>query len=402
MKILFLTSEGFDTPNSNNHLSMTLIEDILDAGIGIHLVSRCKKESDGTDCVPVSLINNPIFSHDAVERSQIDKNRFVRRYLDGVKFAFDARKKWIKRKDIDAVLLQSNPNSVFSAVLLKLFLKKPIVYNVYDIFPGHAHKIGVIKSALIFKIFRYVEKFLYSLCERIVAMSEDMKTALVEEGVKPEKITVISNWFDTALFRSRPYGENQFIEKYDLPREKFYVQFAGVIGYVFDYDIFISAAELLMPYEDVVFLLIGDGNLKDTVLAEIEKRGVTNIRYFPWQPLDIIADVYSACSVGIIPLKKGVIGNGVPSKACQLMACGRVVLNVVEQSNYSRIFERENIGISVTDFDPISVRDRILFLYGNPEIVEVIGANAREYALANYSREENTGKFVKLLRELEN
>lgn len=402
MKILFLTSEGFDTPNSNNHLSMTLIEDVLGAGIGIHLVSRCKRESGATDCVPVSLQNNPLFSHDAVERPQIDKNRFVKRYFDGVKFAFDAKKKWIKCKDADAVLLQSNPNSVFSAVLLKLFLKKPIIYNVYDIFPGHAHKIGVIKSALVFEIFRYVQKFLYSLCERIVAMSEDMKTALVEEGVKPEKITVISNWFDTALFRTRPYTENRFVEKYNLSMDKFYIQFAGVIGYVFDYGMFISAAELLMPYKDIVFLLIGDGNLKDTVLAEIEKRGVTNIRYFPWQPLDIIADVYSACSVGIIPLKKGVIGNGVPSKACQLMACGRVVLNAVEESNYSRMFESENIGVSVTDFEPASVRDRILFLYDNPEIVKEIGENAKKYALANFSREENTGKFVKLLRELEN
>lgn len=401
MKILFLTSEGFDTPNSNNHLSMTLIEDLLNAGIRVHLVSRCKKESEKAACIPMPLLKNPNFSYDLVERPVINRNHFVKRYLDGVKFAFDAKKKWIKQKEINAVLLQSNPNSVFSTVLLRMFLKKPIVYNVYDIFPGHAHETGVIKSVVIFKIFRYIQKFLYSLCESIVAMSEDMKAALVQEGVKPEKITVINNWFDTALFKIKPHSENLFIKKYDLPRDKFYVQFAGVLGYVFNYDMFISSAELLMPYEDIVFLLIGDGNLKDIVLKEIEKRGVTNIRYFPWQPLDIIADVYSACSVGIIPLKKGVIGNGVPSKACQIMACGRVVLNVVDESNYSRTFEDERIGVSVTDFNPETIKERILYLYNNPEVVKEMGAKAREFALANFSREENTAKFVKLMRELE-
>lgn len=83
------------------------------------------------------------------------------------------------------------------------------------------------------------------------------------------------------------------------------------------------------------------------------------------------------------------------------MACARVVLNVVEQSNYSRMFESENIGISVTDYNPQTVRDKILYLYNNPEIVEKTGSNARDYAFANFTREKNTKKFVKLLRELE-
>ena len=396
-----LTSEDFNTPNSNNHLSLTLIEDMLSAGLDVYLICREKTNSDGSECIPVQLKDNNGFSFDMVKMPRINKNHFVRRYLDGVKYAYRAMKKWIRHRDIDAVLIQSNPNSIFNAVLLKLFLRKPIVYNVYDIFPGHAHKIGVIKSALLFNLFRNIQKVLYSLCTRIVAMSEDMKEALAAQGVKSDKITVISNWFDTDLFEVKPYEKNKFIKKYNLPIGKFYVQFAGVLGYVFDYDMFISAAQLLMPYKDIEFLLIGDGNLRDTVLREIEIRGVTNIRYYPWQPLDIIADVYSACSVGIIPLKKGVIGNGVPSKACQLMACARVVLNVVEQSNYSRMFESENIGISVTDYNPQTVRDKILYLYNNPEIVEKTGSNARDYAFANFTREKNTKKFVKLLRELE-
>ncbi len=401
MKILMLTSEDFSTPNSNNHLSLTLIEDMLADGLEVYLICRGKTKSNGSEGIPSQLKDNKGFSFDIVKMPRINKNRFVKRYFDGIKYAYRAMTRWIRHRDIDAVLLQSNPNSIFSAVFLRMLLRRPIIYNVYDIFPGHAHKIGVIKSALLFKFFCDIQKILYSLCTRLVAMSEDMKQALEEQGVKSEKITVISNWFDTDLFYMKSCEENKFIKKYSITKGKFYVQFAGVLGYVFDYDMFISVAQLLMPYKDIEFLLIGDGNLRDAVLREIEIRGVTNIRYYPWQPLDIIADVYSACSVGIIPLKKGVIGNGVPSKACQLMACGRVVLNIVEQSNYSRMFDSENIGISVTDYNPKTVRDKIVYLFNNPEISKKMGMNARNYAFANFTREKNTKKFVKLFRELE-
>lgn len=39
MKILFLTSEGFDTPNSINHLCETLLEDALKSGLEVHCIS---------------------------------------------------------------------------------------------------------------------------------------------------------------------------------------------------------------------------------------------------------------------------------------------------------------------------------------------------------------------------
>lgn len=40
------------------------------------------------------------------------------------------------------------------------------------------------------------------------------------------------------------------------------------------------------------------------------------------------------------PLKEGVIGNSVPSKAALLMACRRVIINSVDiGSDYSDMFE---------------------------------------------------------------
>ena len=400
MKILFLTSEGFDTPNSTNHLAETLLEDLLDKGIEIHSITSHKT---GTyKDIPDSLLKyiGRGFSYDIVVRDNIDKNNFVKRYLDEIKYAFNARKVWKKHKgEYDAVLLQSNPNSVFNAILLGR-LKRPIVLNLYDVFPGHAMSIGVIKNKFIYNALRIVQKVLYKKCKYIVAMSEDMKKQLLDEKVPDEKVKVIKNWFDEEIFGTISRDENLFLKKHNLNPNKFYVQFAGLLGYVFDYEMFLDVAERLAEHPEIAFQLVGDGNQRAVIDAEIEKRGIKNIIRLPWQPLDIIAHVYSACDVGIIPLKPGVIGNGIPSKACQLMAAKRVILNSVEKSEYTDTFEEYDMGENVTDHAPETVANRILYLFENRERREKIGENACQYAYDNYSRKKNTAQFAELLLSL--
>ncbi|NLG02973.1 MAG: glycosyltransferase family 4 protein, partial [Clostridia bacterium] len=333
MKVMLLTSEGFDTPNSINHLLIALAEDILRNGNDLYLISSHKT---GTyPDTPAILNEYTRFSHSVISRKIIDKNNFLLRYFDEVKYVFSTFKVWIKRKrQIEIVILQSNPLSFLHAIMIRLFLNKPIILNLYDVFPGHAEKIGVIKSRLIYNALRWLQRVLYMTCNRIVVMSEDMKDVLSNENVDAKKILVINNWYDDEIFKVKPYKDNAFMRANNLSEDLFYVQFAGLLGYVFDDQTFLDVAEELIDYPKIRFLLIGDGNQKERIINEIRTRKIDNIDYFPWQPLDIINDVYNACDIGFIPLKDGVIGNGIPSKACQLMALQKVILNSVEDSVY--------------------------------------------------------------------
>lgn len=402
MKILFLTSEGFDTPNSTNHLAETLLEDLLKKGIEVHSITSHKTGTYAD--IPESLLRytDQGFAYDIINRENIDKNNFVKRYLDEIKYAFNARKIWKKHKgEYDAVLMQSNPNSVINAVLLGN-LRRPIVLNLYDVFPGHAMSIGVIKNKLVYNVLRIMQKILYKKCKYIVAMSEDMKKQLLDEKVPDEKVKVIRNWFDDDIFDPIAREDNEFFKKYELDTSKFYVQFAGLLGYVFDYKMYLDVAEKLADRSDIMFQLIGDGNQRSVIDEEIARRGIKNILRYPWQPLEIIAHVYSACDIGIIPLKPGVIGNGIPSKACQLMAARRVILNSVEKSEYTDTFAEYDMGENVTDHNAESVANKILYLYENRDRCRIIGENACKYANDNYSRKTNTAQFADLILSLQN
>ena len=117
----------------------------------------------------------------------------------------------------------------------------------------------------------------------------------------------------------------------------------------------------------------------------------------------MVSDVYSACSVCIIPLKKGIIGNSVPSKAGLLMACRRPIINSVdEDSDYYRMFDDNKIGISISNDNPEEVANAIIELYDNREKYESFANNGYEFGSKYYARSTNTIKFIELFRSIAN
>lgn len=341
------------------------------------------------------------FTYDVVDRKIIDKTSFIRRYLDEALFAITSFGKWRKIKDIDLVFLQSCPTVIYQLLMLRIFLRKPIVYNIYDVFPGHAYDIGVIKNKFLYNTLKFIQKVTYKMSAIITVLSDDMKEKIIEEQVPVGKIKVVPAWYDDKAVKEIPLEDNNFIKKYNISTDKFYVQFAGTIGYVFNYKAILEAATLLKENEAIVFQIVGDGNVKQEFMNEVKNRNLRNIIFYPLQPIEIVPDVYSACSICIIPLNKGVIGNGVPSKAPILMACRRVIVNSVEpESRYSTMFNDNGIGISVSNSDHEELAKVILDLYLHPEKITEMADKAKLFGEENYSSTTNTRKYIEILNEL--
>lgn len=400
MRLMYLTADGFDTPSPNNHLAMSMIDDFLKAGIEVYMVASRRRQINPD--VPNILRNREGFTYDIVSRPIVDKTRLVERYLEEMGYAFRAMKSWHKRKgDVDVVLVQSCPTVFFSIALLRLFLRRPIIFSIFDVFPGSAYDIGVIRNRLLYVVLGMLQESVYRMSTKIVVPSTDMKTRLIQLRVSEGKVCVIPNWYDDASVVEVPAEDNRFIKKYGIDTRKFYVQFAGTIGYVLDYEMIIEAASSLREERDVVFQIVGDGTTKEQFVKRAAERGLSNIVFYPLQPLEIVPDVYSACSICLIPLKKGVIGTAFPSKSALLMACRRVVLNAVEEnSDYFRMFNENNIGLSVSNSHPEKVAEAIKYLHEHPQKVNEMANNAKDYGEKFFSRKVNTVKFIDLFKEL--
>lgn len=391
--------DGFDTAGPCNQMAMVMMREFLNQGHQVHLIQsrRTRKFPE----VPDMLLNQANLTVESVDRKVIDKTSFVTRYLDEVKWAFQSMAHWRKVKDVDVVFLQSCPTAVCQLFLLKLICRKPVLFNVYDVWPGHAMDLGVMHSKFLYNVFRVIQRIAYSFSTRIAVLSEDMEQKLIEEGVKKEKIRIVPAWYDDNAAMQIPKEKNQFIKKYGINTEEFIVQFAGTIGYVFNYKIVLDTAELMRNDVGIRFQMIGDGAFKDAFVKEAEERGLKNIDFYPLQPVDIVPDVYSACDIAMIPLRKGVIGNGVPSKAPLLMACHKVIINSVEKdSAYYRLFNENNMGVSVPLNDPEGLATAIRMLASDPKRRAQMADNAQEYSRKYYSSTVCVQKMIDALEEM--
>lgn len=394
-KILYITAEGFDTPNPNNQMAELMISELLDHGYDVHLIQSHRKGINPD--IPASLEGRSRLNVDTITRKVVGKKNFVSRYINDAYYALQAMKVWIKDRNADVIYLQSNPTIIYPMLLLKLLNHKPIVYSIYDIFPGHAYDIGVINSKAIYNVLKIIQRPCYKLADSITVLGEDMKIKVVEQGAKAENVYVVPAWYDVSTAREIPLEDNRFIKKYKIPIDKFVVGFAGTVGYVFNYKTVLELAKRLKPYKEIVIEIVGDGNTKDDFINEAKQLNLDNIWFYPLQPVELVPDVYSACNIAIIPLREGVIGNGVPSKAPILMACNRVIVNSVESDSiYAKLFDEYDMGKSVDILDYDELANAVIELYKSPETIKRMAANAKKFGQENYSSTRSIRKLMEI------
>lgn len=402
MRLLYIASIDFySKPNPSYHLMKSMIEDILNSGHEVHLIGISDSQIDRH--IPDEFNRCKSFSYNLIKTHRVRKSAFIRRYLQGIIYSIKT-KKYIKEyaKKIDLIFLQSSPTILFTILMCKKYAEGvKIIYNIQDMFPGSSIASGVMKQLWMQNFFYYLQRIAYSKVDCIVAISDDMKQKLIEQGVQPEKIKTILNWFDDSSVKEINWENNQFVKKYNLSPDNFYVQYAGTTGYVFDYRAFLYVAKELKKYEKIHFQIIASGSQYDAFCTEANNERLTNIYFYPLQSQEMVSDVYSACSICYIPLKIGVIGNSVPSKAGLLMACKRLVVNSVdEDSSYYREFNKNDIGVSVSNTNYQKSVEAILGLYHSSERVKEMGCKAYLYGRQKYSRSENMRKYLELFDQL--
>lgn len=396
--MLFMSS-GLDTPGPSYHLYTALIADLVKYGHRVHLI---ESHSTGInpDC-PEALRNLPNFTYETIDIEVVEKKAFAKRYLVGVKYCFKARKVFKKQKGFDVVMVQSCPWAPFAVTFAKRLVNCPVIYNSQDMFPGSSIANGAMPRKWMQKFFYAFQKVAYRRADHISVISEDMKQKVMEQGVSPDRITVIPDWYDDKSVKEIPWEENLFVKKYDMRKDIFYVQFAGTMGLNFDYRMVMKVAELLKDQKDIVFQMVGGGSQKDDFMNAAKEAGLDNIVFLPLEPQEMVPHVYSACSVCLIPLPRGVIGNSVPSKAGLLMACRRVIVTSADQgSDYNDMFSREQIGVACSCDDPEGVAAGIVKLRDNPELRKQYADNAQRYGKGCYSRTVNTALYENLYRRV--
>jgi len=274
-----------------------------------------------------------------------------------------------------------------------------MVFYCQDIFPEVAGLLQDFHSPVINALLERLNRFLVRRAARIITLGDTMSSRLVTgKGADPSKITVISNWADTSAITPSP-KHNHFAAAHGLDA-KFVVLHAGNIGLSQNLDVVIDAAALLASRPDILILFIGDGNRKASLEAAVAARGLTNVRFLPFQPRDQLRWTYASSDVCLVSLKPGLAGYIVPSKLYPILAAGRPYIAAVESlTEVAALTERHRCGVIVEPGDAAQLADAIIRLSDQREERDAMGSRARA-ASELFGRERQVAAHAQLLAQV--
>lgn len=309
----------------------------------------------------------------------------------------------LTEKNVDCVYLESTPPiQGLLGSLLKIFRNIPFVYCLQDIFPDSLAGTSLAKKGgLLWKIGRVIEDFTYKYADKIIVISEDFKKNIMAKGVPEDKIVVIYNWVDQNKVVDVPREKNKLFDKYNIDREKFYIEYSGNIGLTQNMDMLLEVMkELKTTHPDIVLVLVGEGAYKAQVEEIVKRDDLTNVTMIPFQPYEDISHVLSLGDAGLVISKPGVGANSVPSKTWSIMSASRPVLANFDENELKDILVGNECGIFTKAGDKDAFKRSIIKLYENRDLCKKYGTNGRQFVMDNLTREVGTRKYVDVIKEV--
>ncbi len=397
MRIMYINDTGFDSPNSNNHLVLSMLTNFMAANHSVYYVGS---HSVGLfPDIPEELRSFDIFDFDIIEKPIIERKNLVKRYLTAIAYERRARRKWKKKiKEVDIVIVQSHYTAYFTFKMLSKYKKKTI-FNIYDIFPGATFESSGMHSKMVYKVFATLQKYIYKHANRIFTLTNDTRSTLLSIGVDGKKISIIPNWFDDSKVKKT--NCDAFMQEFNLSKTKKYVQYAGQIGMSYDFYFLLDIADSLRKREDIVFELVGEGLYLDELKSIVAEKKLSNVIFIPWQPLERLSEVYSSCILQVVPLKRGIIYNSYPSKILPLMGCSKTaIVSVDEDSYFYREMNKNKIVYCVPLNDVEAFKNAVIKMCDDDDLRKNYEKNAYAFATTNYTAKINTDKMLSIFKDM--
>lgn len=277
------------------------------------------------------------------------------------------------------IISQTSPPGIWwVGFLLSRWHRARWIHVSKDVFPDNLKAVSRKLNGAFLSALDQVSSFPLRRTDQIVVIGEDMRNILLKKKFSSDRIFKIHDWVDLKFIRPLP-KKNAFSTKHHL-EDKFVVLYAGNFGRTHNFEDLLGAAEELRQTREIVFVLVGEGALKEKLLREVGFLELTNVLILPFEPRSRLPEVLAAADVSVVLLRKGMAGLSVPSKIYSLLASGRPLVACVEgASEIARIVRESNAGFTIPPGNPPEFAAAIKTLFENRKLREELGANGRHF-----------------------
>jgi glycosyltransferase involved in cell wall biosynthesis len=267
------------------------------------------------------------------------------------------------------------------------------VFNVSDLWPESAVRIGALKPGWGLRVSERLERFCYEKAWLVSGQS-----ASIVENIRARfpgvRTYLFSNGVDTSQFSPARRGERFTGERKE---GRVVALYAGLHGLAQGLEQVLEAAALLGDGLNAEIFFVGDGPTKRELVRRAENQGLERVHFLEAAPADEMPGWVASADIALVPLKDYIPG-AVPSKLYEAMASGTAVL-LVASGEPAELVRRFDAGVVVAPKDTAGLARALETLAREEGARKRMGENGRRAAEAYYDRRALVERFVKYLEE---
>ena len=334
----------------------------------------------------------------------------LRRALNYVSFALSATVLGLWSVPRPDVLFVYHPPLTIGlpAYVLSRLWRRPFVYQIQDMWPETLAATGMFNNQRLLSWIGRMAGWIYRKAQAILVISPGFRQNLLDKGVPPAKIHVVSNWVDPSTYH-RAEPDLQLAQELGLAG-RFNIMFAGNMGEAQGLETVIEAARLLQgdasadlsmtdrEVQPPQFVLVGDGITLPRLQGLAAQYHLSNVRFLGRYPAQDMPRLYALADALLVHLKDDPLFRiTIPHKTLAYLGSGKPIVAAVA-GDVTDLILSIGAGLACAPEDPgalaTAVRTFQLLPAGERQSMGERGIQA---ATTRFSRTALTGEIEAIL-----
>jgi glycosyltransferase involved in cell wall biosynthesis len=334
----------------------------------------------------------------------VSQNRSIvsrlRNYFSFVRSSVKIGKKHLE-DHYDFLMCESPPLFLgYSAMILAKCKNAKLIFNVSDLWPESAEKLGVVTNKFLLSQAYKLEARLYKhsalvsgqtqgICKDIQKRFPSVQTYWLPNGVD-------LNTFDPSKVEAIGWKA-----KNKLNASDFIVLYAGIIGIAQGLEIILKAAQHLKENSAIKFVLLGSGPEKERLIVLKQEMKLENVVFIDGVSKNEMRGVLKEVNAAVIPLRKlDLFLGAIPSKIFENLAMKVPVILNVDGEARDLFVTQGKCALYVEPGNDKALAETTRQLFNDKELQKQLGEAGRKYAGEYFNRNSIAQNFYEKLQKL--
>lgn len=293
-----------------------------------------------------------------------------------------------------------------TAVLVGKLFRKPVVLKADsqgemsgEFFESGLKKFGNSRSSLPFRLFLAFRNVILKKADAFSAISPAIAFECASNRVPLNKIHVIPNGVDTALFAPAHAEQKSFLrEKLNLPQDAIIAIYTGRLVSYKGLPLLLKVwDEIRCRHENVILLLAGTGgldihNCESQLHDYVTSAGLEKYIWFLGS-VQNIPEYLQAADLFVFPTEN----DAFPSSLIEAMSCGLPVVTTPVGA-IKTIVAHEKTGLIVQPGNRQQLYEALVAVVSDKTLASHLGAAGRQIVEERYSAGNTIGKYLSLFK----